>query len=125
MKVVLFSLLMSISLSAIGQSGLPLQLVEPTDIKDIERLDYEVVRLNAKVRQCVAAGLAPVTECHCFYPGKLAAAINLYRTVVEKHPEWENRAVLWWDSARSIPSNLHMGGLRRTIERSCQSLVSR
>ena len=125
MKVVLFSLLMFVSLVSSGQSEFPLQLMEPTDIKDIERLDYEVVRLNAKIRQCVAAGLAPVIECHCFYPDKLASALNLYRAVLEKHPDWENRAVLWWGSATSTPSNLHLGGLKRTIEKSCQNLVSR
>ena len=125
MKVVLFSLLMFVSLVSSGQSEFPLQLMEPTDIKDIERLDYEVVRLSAKIKQCAAAGLAPAIECHCFYPGKLTSAINIYHTVIEKHPDWENRALLWWNSSRTIPSNLDMGGLKLTIEESCQNLVSR
>ncbi|MEO2183007.1 MAG: hypothetical protein ABGY43_11965 [bacterium] len=124
MKVIVFSLLMFIPLVFGATPGLPLELMEPTDIRDIERLDYEVVRLNAKIKQCAAAGLAPAIECHCFYPNKLASAINVYQTVLEKHPDWENRAVLWWDSARTMPSNLHLGGLKLTIEKSCQNLVS-
>lgn len=130
MKIVVFSLLMSMSLMSMplmstGVPALPLELMKPSDIRDIERLDYEVVRLTAKIKQCAAVGLAPATECHCFYPKKLASAINVYQTVLEKHPDWENRAVLWWDNDRTIPSNLHMGGLRLTIEKSCQNLVSR
>ncbi|MFP6805151.1 MAG: hypothetical protein VCA12_18710 [Pseudomonadales bacterium] len=124
MKAIVFSLLMFIPLVFGATPGLPLELMEPTDIRDIERLDYEVVRLNAKIKQCAAAGLAPATECHCFYPNKLASAINVYQTVLEKHPGWENRAVLWWDSARTMPSNLHLGGLKLTIEKPCQNLVS-
>ena len=123
MKVIVFSLLMFIPLVSGGTSGFPLELMEATDIQDIERLDYEVVRLNAKIKQC-AAGLAPAIECHCFYPNKLASAINVYQTVLKKHPDWENRAVLWWDSARTTPSNLHLGGLKLTIEKPCQNLVS-
>ncbi|MBT6892952.1 MAG: hypothetical protein HOA25_15745 [Gammaproteobacteria bacterium] len=124
MKVVLFSLLMFVPLASGGTPGFPLELMEATDIRDIERLDYEVVRLNAKIKQCAAAGLAPAIECHCFYPNKLESAINVYQTVLKKHPEWENRAVLWWDSTRTRPSNLHLGGLKLTIEKPCQNLVS-
>ena len=51
MKVIVFSLLMFIPLVSGGTSGFPLELMEPTDIQDIERLDYEVVRLNAKIKQ--------------------------------------------------------------------------
>ncbi len=125
MKAIVFSLLMYVALAFGGTSGFPLELMEAADIRDIERLDYEVVRLSAKIKQCAAAGLAPAIECHCFYPGKLTSAINIYHTVIEKHPDWENRALLWWNSARTIPSNLDMGGLKLTIEESCQNLVSR
>ena len=125
MKAIVFSLLMYVALAFGGTSGFPLELMEAADIRDIERLDYEVVRLSAKIKQCAAAGLAPAIECHCFYPGKLTSAINFYNTVIEKHPDWENRALLWWNSSRTIPSNLDMGGLKLTIEESCQNLVSR
>jgi hypothetical protein len=123
--IIVPSLLMFTPLVSSGAPGFPLELMELNDIRDIERLDYEVVRLNAKIKQCAAAGLAPAIDCHCFYPNKLASAIYVYQTVLEKHPDWENRAVLWWDSARTIPSNLHMGGLKLTIEKSCQNIVSR
>lgn len=125
MKVVVISLLMFIPLVSSGEPAFPLELMERNDIQDIERLDVEVDRLNAKIKQCAAAGLAPALECHCFYPDKLASAIVVYQSVLEKHPDWENRAVLWWDSERTVPSNLHMGGLKLTIEKSCQNLVSR
>lgn len=125
MKVVVFSLLMFIPLVSSGAPAFPLELMERNDIQDIERLDYEVDRLNSKIKQCAAAGLAPALECHCFYPNKLASAIVAYQSVLEKHPDWENRVVLWWDSEKTIPSNLHMGGLKLTIEKSCQNLVSR
>ena len=84
---------------SVERQGFLFELMEAADIRDIERLDYEVVRLSAKIKQCAAAGLAPAIECHCFYPDKLTSALNLYRAVLEKHPDWENRAVLWWDSA--------------------------
>jgi hypothetical protein len=125
MKVIVLSLLMYVALAFGETSEIPLELMEAADIRDIERLDYEVVRLSAKIKQCAAAGLAPATECHCFYPGKLTSAINVYHTVIEKHPDWENRALFWWNSAKTIPSNLDMGGLKLTIEESCQNLVSR
>ena len=125
MKVVVISLLMFIPLVSSGEPAFPLELMERNDIQDIERLDVEVDRLNAKIKQCAAAGLAPALECHCFYPDKLASAIVVYQSVLEKHPDWENRAVLWWDSERTVPSNLHMGGLKLTIEKTCQNLVSR
>ena len=102
MKVIVFSLLMMMPLASGGTSGFPLELMEPTDIRDIERLDYEVERLNAN---------------------KLESAISVYQTVLKKHPDWENRAVLWWDSTRTTPSNLHLGGLKLTIEKPCQNLV--
>jgi hypothetical protein len=124
MRAIVFSLLVFVPQVFGVTPGFPLELMEPTDIRDIERLDYEVVRLNAKIKQCAAAGLAPAMECHCFYPNKLASAINVYQTVLEKHPDWENRAVLWWDSATTIPSNLHLGGVKLTIEKPCQNLVS-
>jgi hypothetical protein len=125
MKVIVFSLLMLLSLVSSGAPAFPIEIIGTSDIQDIERLDYEVDRLNAKIKQCAAAGLAPAVECHCRYPNKLASAIDVYQSVLEKHPDWENRAVLWWDSARTIPSNLHMGGLKLTIEKSCQNIVSR
>ena len=54
MKVIVFSLLMYVSLAFGGTSGFPLELMEAADIRDIERLDYEVVRLSAKIKQCAA-----------------------------------------------------------------------
>jgi hypothetical protein len=125
MKAIVFSLLMYVSLAFGGTLGSPLELMDPTDIQDIERLDYEVVRLNAKINQCAAAGLAPAIECHCFYPHKLASAINVYQTLLEKHPNWENRRVLWWNSTGTIASNLHMASLKLIIKKPCQNLVSR
>ena len=125
MKVIVFSLLMLFSLVSSGAPAFPIEIMETSDIQDIERLDHEVDRLNAKIKQCAAAGLAPAVECHCRYPVKLASAIYVYQSVLEKHPDWENRAVLWWDSERTIASNLHMGGLKLTIDKPCQNIVSR
>ena len=56
MKAIVFSLLMYVALAFGGTSGFPLELMEAADIRDIERLDYEVVRLSAKIKQCAAAG---------------------------------------------------------------------
>jgi hypothetical protein len=125
MKAIVLSLLVFFPLVSSGGPGFPIEIMRTSDIQDIERLDYEVDRLNAKIKQCAAAGLAPAIECHCHYPDKLASAIDAYQSVLEKHPGWENRAVLWWDSARTTPSNLHMGGLKLTIETPCQNIVSR
>lgn len=125
MKVVVLAVLLMLPLQSAGQATFPVQLKENSDIQDIESLEQEVDNLTSKIRQCAAAGLAPAIECHCLYPNKLASTINAYYEVLEKHPEWENRAVLWWDNQRVTPSNLHMGGIRTTIEKPCRNIVSR
>ena len=102
-----------------ASSARPIELMKANDIADVKQLDVEVERLAAKVRQCAAAGLAPATECHCQYPSKLASAKNAYQSVIQKHPEWEDQTVLWWDQARSYPSNLHFRGLRAQFESPC------
>lgn len=100
-------------------SAKPIELMHPADIADIEKLDREVSQLFAKVKQCAAAGLAPVTECFCYYPGKLASARDTYESVLAKHPDWEDRSVRWRDEP--YIANFHMAGLRPHMEHSCGS----
>jgi hypothetical protein len=119
MKVLMFLVLLVVPGAGAASPKTPIELMNPADIADIEKLDRKVDRLIAKVRQCEAAGLAPSSQCICYYPGKFASAKSLYHSVLEKHPEWEGRAVLWWDNTRSYPSNIHLGGLRNQFEQSC------
>ena len=125
MKVIVFSLMIFFPLIASSGKTSPVELLKQNDILDIEYLEQKLMRLKAKMNQCEAAGLASSAECHCLYPDKLASAIESYKLVIEKHPSWVNRAILWWDSKRMIPSNLHMGVAKLSIEKPCQSFVSR
>lgn len=94
-----------------------IQLDSAGDIRDIEQLDYEVDRLVAKVRQCAAAGLAPVNECFCYYPEKLASARSAFQKLLIKHPDWEDQAIRWPDDRSA--SQLHLRGLKQRIQRPC------
>lgn len=112
-----FFLLLLVPAQALSESTI--ELHRSADIADIERLDEELTRLVAKVRQCAAAGLAPVSDCYCVYPSKLEATRRVYSHLLDKHPEWEDRSVLWWNEDRSYTSNLHLRGLRDKIEQPC------
>ncbi len=120
-----FLILLVISVFAISvftmnaQASPPIALNDEHQIEIIEQLDGRVEQLVAKIRQCAAAGLAPVSECHCRYPRKLESAKRAYQRVINEHPEWEGRAVLWWDDSAPRPSNLHMGGLEHRFAQSC------
>ena len=94
-----------------------LMLSSEGDIRDIEMLDSEVDRLVAKVRQCAAAGLAPVSDCFCYYPAKLASARSAFNRVLVKHPDWEDRSIRWRDNRQ--PDQLHLGGLKKRIQQPC------
>lgn len=111
--------LLFLGLSGIASAQPPIALNDDEAIRIIENLDGRVDQLIAKVRQCAAAGLAPMSECHCRYPVKLESAREAYEEVLMRHPEWENRAVLWWDAGEPRPSNLHMGGLKNRFDQPC------
>ena len=110
---------LAVNASADELSVKPVELIRHSDIEDVRKLGVEVDRLTAKVRQCAAAGLASPSKCHCYYPARLASAKGLYQRVLAKHPDWENRAVLWWNRERTYPSNLHFGGLKVQFSQSC------
>ncbi|MFT7220634.1 MAG: hypothetical protein ACI8Z1_002253 [Candidatus Azotimanducaceae bacterium] len=97
----------------------PIKITGPEEIADIEVLNAAVDSLSTKIRQCVASGLAPLLECHCQYPRKLETTRHAFVEVLEKYPEWQNRAVLWWDSSRTLPLNIHLGGVGSRISHPC------
>lgn len=115
----LMTLLMLLVFPIGASASPPIALNSDDEIQVIEQLDGRVEQLVAKIRQCAAAGLAPASECHCYYPEKLESARQAYQQVVNRHPEWEGRAVLWWEDSAPRPSNLHMGGLKNRISRPC------
>lgn len=117
--------LLMTALLAQGAPHHPIELLDENEIHDIEALDTAVNQLSAKMRQCVAAGLAPATQCHCLYPRKLASAKAAYFDLLAKYPNWAGRAVLWWDLSGAYSSNLHMGGLKHTIGQPCNNIVSK
>jgi hypothetical protein len=104
-----------------GAAASTLVLEKAGDIRDIEQLDTEVDRLVSKVRQCAAAGLAPVSQCFCYYPAKLASTRVAYYKVLIKHPHWEDRAIRWQYNTSS--AELHLGGLKKRIQ-ACNGGVS-
>lgn len=114
-----YAFIVLLALPVLTRAAPPVALNDDEEIRMIEQLDGQVDQLIAKVRQCAAAGLAPASECHCYYPGKLKSARRAYRQVLSRHPEWEDRAILWWYSGDQGPSNLHMGGLKNQIGRPC------
>lgn len=115
----LLILLMILPVKAASDSLTPIQLTARQEIADIEELDAAVDQLNNKMRQCAAAGLAPLPECHCRYPRKLALTKTALNRVLNKYPQWQNRAVLWWNTHGTRPSNLHLGGVGTRIGLPC------
>ena len=118
--ITLMLLLLPLSLSA--GSTHPVHVDSEAEIRDIQYLDARVEDLYTKMEQCVAADIAPVMECHCQYPGKLARVRDALENIIAKHPGWENRAVLWWDGRH--PANLNLAGLTNRITRPCQELLT-
>ena len=116
-KTILFLFLLVVSAEA--RSDQIIELHRSDDIADIELLDRELTQLVAKVRQCAAAGLAPASDCYCYYPSKLESTRAVYRHVLDRHPEWMDQSVIWWDESRSYSSNLHLRGLKQHIEQPC------
>ena len=106
-------ILVMLCLLGLGQpvTGSVIELQAPGDIRDIETLDAQVDQLVLKVRQCAEAGLAPINQCFCYYPAKLASTRTAYRKVIVKHPEWEDMAIHWRKSDR-----LNLSGLRKRIQ---------
>ena len=114
--ILLFFLLIT-SVSAAGNETIELRT--SSEIADIQLLDRQVEQLVAKVRQCAAAGLAPASDCYCYYPEKLASTRQVFRAVVSKHPDWADGSVLWRTDERSLSSSLYMRGIRQQIEQPC------
>jgi len=117
-SLLLLIFLLFVSPQALTEEPL-LELHASSDIADIERLDQEVSRLIAKVRQCAAAGLAPASECYCLYPAKLESTREVYSSLLDKHPHWEDHSLRWRNEDRALTSNLHLRGLRSRIEQPC------
>lgn len=99
----------------------PIKITGQEEIADIEVLNAAVDSLTTKIRQCAASGLAPLLECHCQYPRKLETTRHAFSEVLHKYPEWQNRAVLWWDSSRTLPLNIHLGGVGFRISHPCDT----
>ena len=105
--------------SALAASEEAITLERTEEIRVAKELDRRVDGLIAKVRQCAAAGLAPAAECHCYYPSKLDATLNSYEAMLARHPDWEDRTLLWWEDNRAYPSNLQLRGLKVRLSRPC------
>lgn len=103
--------------SALGERTI--ELHTSSEIADIELLDQQVEQLVAKVRQCAAVGLAPASDCYCYYPGKLESTRQAYEDVVSKHPSWADGSVRWWTDDGSFSSSLYLRGIRQQIEQPC------
>ena len=116
-KVILLLILIAVPVEVCSDQTV--ELHRSSDIADIELLDRELTRLVAKVRQCAAAGLAPASECYCYYPSKLESTREVYREVIDRHPDWVDRSLLWWDESRSFMSSLHLRGLKTHMEQPC------
>lgn len=102
----------------------PLAIHRHSDLNEIRALDQEVDDLLVKIEQCQVAELAPRGQCHCQYPGRLNAVRHAINQILEKHPEWRNRALLWWDRREVYASSLHLGGLQRQLDQPCEVLVT-
>ena len=111
--------LMLLLLVALPATAATLELRDQDEIAAARALDQSMDGLVAKVRQCAAAGLAPAAECHCYYPAKLDSARSLYREVIDRHPEWEDRTLLWWEDGRASPSNVQMRGAKIRFATPC------
>ena len=116
-QLILFSFLVVSSGEALSDRTVELHKV--SEITDIEVLDQEVEQLVAKVRQCVAAGLAPASDCYCQYPSRLAATREAYHRVADKYPNWTDGSVRWWNEDRAFSSNLYLRWIRQQLEQPC------
>ena len=123
-KLIGVLLLLPMPVDAEPDSRRPLALGHVRDLRDIRTLDREVDRLTTKIEQCAVAELAPVGQCHCQYPGKLASVKRAINQLLVRHPDWDNRALLWWDQRETYASSLHLGGIRRQLNQPCNAVVT-
>ena len=114
-------LLVILPLSIASAPLSPIKITGEEEIADIEILNAAVDSLTTKIRQCAASGLAPLLECHCQYPSKLETTRHAFSEVLHKYPEWQNRAVLWWDPSHTLPLNIHLGGVGFRISHPCDT----
>jgi hypothetical protein len=124
--VCLFFLLVSIQGVALADDSAkhPLALRQSSDLREVQALDREVDQLLTKIQQCAVAELAPAGQCHCQYPSKLASVKNSINRLLEKHPDWDDRALLWWDRQTTYASSLHLGGVQRQLDEPCNAVVT-
>lgn len=102
----------------------PLAIHRHSDMDEIRALDEQVDHLLVKIEQCQVAELAPIGQCHCQYPTKLNSVKQAMNRLLEKHPDWSNRALLWWDQRQTYASSLHLGGVQRQLDQPCEVLVT-
>lgn len=122
MLMLMFAIVLMLTAFPMSALAEPITLESNDEIRVARDLDRKVDNLISKVKQCAAAGLAPAAECHCYYPSKLDSALSSYESMLERHPEWEDRTLLWWDEKRNYPSNLHLRGLRVRFAEPCGQL---
>ena len=100
----------------------PIYIQTDREIQTVQQLDQQVDALQVKIEQCIAAGLAPASHCHCYYPERLSQIRQTYDDVLTRYPDWSRRAVLWWDEG--TPANIHFGNLRNKIEQPCEGIAA-
>ncbi len=120
----LLFLLVSNQVDAEVVSKHPLALHHSSELKEIEALDREVDQLLTKIEQCAVSELAPAGQCHCQYPGKLASVRVAITSLLEKHPDWGDRALLWWDRQTPYASSLHLGSVQNQLAQPCHAIVT-
>ncbi len=108
----------------VNTSKHPLALHYTPELSEVKALDREVDQLLTKIRQCAVAELAPVGQCHCQYPNKLASVKQSINDLLEKHPDWDDRALLWWDRQTPYASSIHIGGVQRQLDQPCNAVVT-
>jgi hypothetical protein len=112
--------ILSLTILAEGVSPELIQLSEPADIHDAQRLNNEIDLLAEKVGQCTEQNLAEYKECFCLYPTELARVKIVYDSLLQEHPDWQDKTIFWWrDEGMDYSYNISMKSLELQLEKKC------
>jgi hypothetical protein len=68
------------------------ELTSEADVTDAAAIGAQITRMAAMTMECIKGGSTP-QMCQCDFPDETTTLKNLYKTTLEKHPEWADAVV--------------------------------
>lgn len=94
-------------------------LKNPEQILDATEINKAIELMSKNVMECVNKKIAPAKECFCLYPEKIKNFNMTVSGILDKYPEWENKAINWKLKDDPVGYNLYISGLRKQLQMKC------